>query len=130
MPSPEFPLGDVSVILHKESSLLIPPSPLQREPRHTRETFEAAALRLCRNLNVSGHIDSVIATKGLENAPTMAYLVRPYKTELDDHEHLVSRELVEETLKAHPLLSETDRRLFQLAFDILNRQTPTPGQPG
>jgi hypothetical protein len=119
MPSPESHNGDVSVILHKESALYIPPEGLLREARQSGETFEKTAYRLSMGHSVLAHIDYALPTSGIDGAPTMTYLARPHKSELDDHKFLVPHFDVEDRLKTHPHLSETDRRLFELALAMV-----------
>ncbi len=122
MPSPESLYGDVSVILHKESALYIPPEGLLREARRDeKEKYESTAYRIGNKHNMLVHIDYALPTLGIEGAPTMTYLAQPRRSKLDKSEFFISQAKIEDALRSHPLITETDRKLFELAMSIIHR---------
>ncbi len=114
--------GEVTVLFHKDDTLLIPPFELPREARYEKETFEAAYYRLCNDYGVVGSVDYRPEIFYDIDKDLRVFLFKPRYGELDTSEFFVPLEEVVPHLEVedgYELKKPIDRQLVARARLLL-----------
>lgn len=125
MSEPHRTAEEVAVIFRRDESLIVPDVWLQTEPRLDHETFEKTAYRLSRSQGVDAHVDYLVPTSHIENAPR-AYLMLARKVFSDVIGTPIHKDELLDHIENHPGLTSIEKEIFRSATQLLG--VPQPGQ--